>query len=197
GCAGDFWGVYPLDERGRMLVAIGDVTGHGVASATVTAAAAAACDVIVRRMRDKLDLAELVAALDIAVRRVGRGELQMTCFASILDPEARTISYVSCGQTTPYVCRAGAGEVELTAPVGHRARARGGVAMKLRVLSYNIHKCIGGVDRRYDPTRIGEVIRALDSDVVLLQEVDANVPRSNHDHQVDVVGELIGLRYRS
>ena len=34
--------------------------------------------------------------------------------------------------------------------------------MRLRVLSYNIHKCIGGADRRYDPTRIGEVIRALE-----------------------------------
>src|SRR5690606_32222324 len=33
-CAGDFWGVYPLGER-AVLVAIGDVTGHGVASATV------------------------------------------------------------------------------------------------------------------------------------------------------------------
>ncbi len=47
--------------------------------------------------------------------------------------------------------------------------------MKLRVLSYNIHKCIGGVDRRYDPSRIVEVIRKLDVDIVMLQEVDAGV----------------------
>ncbi|MBL0219425.1 MAG: endonuclease/exonuclease/phosphatase family protein [Myxococcales bacterium] len=50
--------------------------------------------------------------------------------------------------------------------------------MKLRVLSYNIHKCIGGVDRRYEPSRIVEVIRKLDADVVMLQEVDAGVKRS-------------------
>jgi len=69
--------------------------------------------------------------------------------------------------------------------------------VKLRVLSYNIHKCIGGVDRRYHPERVAEVISKLDPDVLLLQEVDANVPRSKHDRQVDVLGELVGMRYRT
>src|SRR6185295_17306010 len=79
-CAGDFWGVYPL-AGGRVLVAIGDVTGHGVASATVTAAAAAACDVAVRRFGGELELGQLVTALEAAVRRVGGGQLAMSCFA--------------------------------------------------------------------------------------------------------------------
>ena len=57
--------------------------------------------------------------------------------------------------------------------------------MRLRVLSYNIHKCIGGVDRRYEPSRIVEVIRKLDCDVLMLQEVDAGVSRSNGDRQVE------------
>jgi endonuclease/exonuclease/phosphatase family metal-dependent hydrolase len=69
--------------------------------------------------------------------------------------------------------------------------------MKLRVLSYNIHKCIGGVDRRYDPQRVAEVINHQHADVLLLQEVDHDVPRSNRDRQVDVLGDLVGMRYRS
>ena len=69
--------------------------------------------------------------------------------------------------------------------------------MKLRVLSYNIHKCIGGVDRRYDPQRVAEVINHQHADVLLLQEVDHEVPRSNRDRQVDVLGDLVGMRYRS
>jgi endonuclease/exonuclease/phosphatase family metal-dependent hydrolase len=69
--------------------------------------------------------------------------------------------------------------------------------VKLRVLSYNIHKCIGGVDRRYEPTRICEVIRKLDADILMLQEVDAGVARSKGDAQVDVLGEELGLPYRS
>ncbi len=69
--------------------------------------------------------------------------------------------------------------------------------MKLRVVSYNIHKCIGGVDRRYEPERVAEVLRNLEADVLLLQEVDHNVPRSNRDRQVDLLGELVGMRYRT
>ena len=125
-CAGDFWGVYPLD-RGRVLIAIGDVTGHGVASATVTAAAAAACDVAVRRHGKALELGGFIAALDAAVRRVGGGELSMTCFAAILDPEARSISYVSCGHTTPYLCRSSDQDLELQALVG-RGNPLGGAS---------------------------------------------------------------------
>jgi len=115
-CAGDFWTVTPLgapspaaqasgtDDR-AVLIAIGDVTGHGVASAMVTAAAIGACDVCVRRSGPALDLAELVAALDAAVRRVGGGGLAMTYAAAILDPARREIRFVSCGHTAPYLCR--------------------------------------------------------------------------------------------
>ena len=127
-CAGDFWTVHSLDEH-RVLVTIGDVTGHGVASAMVTAAAVGACEVFVRRAADRgsmtgpklVDLGELVHALDAAVRRVGGGELAMTCFASIIDSNTKTISYVSCGHTAPYVCRTpatGDKGVELHALVG-------------------------------------------------------------------------------
>ncbi len=69
--------------------------------------------------------------------------------------------------------------------------------MKLKVVSYNIHKCIGGVDRRYEPERTAEVLRNLEADVLLLQEVDHDVPRSNRDRQVDLLGELVGMRYRA
>jgi endonuclease/exonuclease/phosphatase family metal-dependent hydrolase len=69
--------------------------------------------------------------------------------------------------------------------------------MRLRVLSYNIHKCIGGVDRRYEPQRVAEVIHKLDPDVLMLQEVDDGVPRSNGDSQVHVLGELLGMKHRS
>jgi endonuclease/exonuclease/phosphatase family metal-dependent hydrolase len=43
----------------------------------------------------------------------------------------------------------------------------------VRILSYNIHGCIGR-DRREDPDRILEVIRQADADVVGLQEVHSD-----------------------
>ena len=42
--------------------------------------------------------------------------------------------------------------------------------MPLRLMTYNIHKGIGGVDRRYDLQRIIDVIRHYDPDIVFLQE---------------------------
>jgi endonuclease/exonuclease/phosphatase family metal-dependent hydrolase len=69
--------------------------------------------------------------------------------------------------------------------------------MKLRLVTYNIHKGIGGVDRRYRLERISAVLGAIDADVCLLQEVDEGVPRSRHDRQVDVLGEALGYPHRA
>jgi serine phosphatase RsbU (regulator of sigma subunit) len=118
-CAGDFWTVMPLGpgDEPPVLIAIGDVTGHGVASAMVTAAAIGACELCVRRDGAALDLGELVTALDAAVRRVGGGALAMTCCAVILDPAARDIRFTSSGHPAAYLVRAGA-QTELHALVG-------------------------------------------------------------------------------
>jgi len=131
-CAGDFWGVYPLGDR-RVLVAIGDVAGHGIASSMVTAAAAAAVDVAVRRYGKDLELTNLITALDAAVRRVGGGQLSMTAFAAVLDPDAREIRFISCGHTTPYLIRQG-DELELQALVGRGNPLGGGGSVGAKVL---------------------------------------------------------------
>jgi endonuclease/exonuclease/phosphatase family metal-dependent hydrolase len=60
------------------------------------------------------------------------------------------------------------------------------VCVKLRVLSYNIHRAIG-VDRRFRPDRIESIVGYYGPDVVLLQEVDQGVPRS---HELDLGREL-------
>ncbi|NND98875.1 MAG: endonuclease [Pirellulaceae bacterium] len=69
--------------------------------------------------------------------------------------------------------------------------------MKFRLATYNIHKGIGGVDRRYDPDRIVETLQHCEPDVVFLQEVDDGVPRSRHDRQVDLLGEALELPHRA
>ena len=68
--------------------------------------------------------------------------------------------------------------------------------MHLRILTYNIHKCIGGLDRQYRPERIAETILHHHADIVLLQEVDEQARRSNRDRQVDLLGDMLGLRHR-
>ena len=54
----------------------------------------------------------------------------------------------------------------------------------LRVASYNIHGCIGN-DGRRDPERIRRVIRALDADVIALQEVQSDSERPLLDYLVE------------
>ena len=58
--------------------------------------------------------------------------------------------------------------------------------MRLRVLSYNIHRAIG-VDRRFRPERIASIIEYYNPDVAMLQEVDDGAPRSR---EMDLGREL-------
>jgi len=53
----------------------------------------------------------------------------------------------------------------------------------MRLLSWNIHKGIGGRDRRYSLERIVAVIEAENPDLACLQEVDRGVRRSRFDDQ--------------
>jgi endonuclease/exonuclease/phosphatase family metal-dependent hydrolase len=53
----------------------------------------------------------------------------------------------------------------------------------MRLLSYNIHKGIGGRDRLYRIERIIRVIAEQSPDLVCLQEVDRNVRRTRHEDQ--------------
>lgn len=69
--------------------------------------------------------------------------------------------------------------------------------MHLRALSWNIHKCVGGLDRRYDPERASRVIAAARPDIVLLQEVAQNGRRFRGERQVELLGERLGFRHRT
>jgi endonuclease/exonuclease/phosphatase family metal-dependent hydrolase len=59
----------------------------------------------------------------------------------------------------------------------------------MRLLSYNIHKGVGGRDRLYRIERIIQVIQAENPDLVCLQEVDRNCRRSQHDDQPLLLAE--------
>ncbi|MFO0912522.1 MAG: endonuclease/exonuclease/phosphatase family protein [Pirellulales bacterium] len=63
--------------------------------------------------------------------------------------------------------------------------------MRFRVMTYNIHKGIGGVDRRYQLERVAETIAHCEPDIVLLQEVDRDVPRSGRHDQAHRLAELL------
>jgi len=103
-CGGDWWSTHAL-AGGRTLVLVGDVTGHGVAAAMVTAAAKGCYDVALRLMGDDVDLAQLLGHLHRAVRRTGGDQFYMTCFATLIDPGAGVVRFANAGHVVPYVCR--------------------------------------------------------------------------------------------
>src|ERR1044071_7446940 len=60
----------------------------------------------------------------------------------------------------------------------------------LRVATYNIHRC-RGLDGRTNPSRIAEVIRSIDADVIALQEViGAGTTSAGHAEEL---GALLGM----
>jgi len=59
----------------------------------------------------------------------------------------------------------------------------------VRLLTYNIHKGIGGRDRRYRLDRTIDVIERENPDLVCLQEVDRNVRRSRRHDQPAMLAE--------
>jgi serine phosphatase RsbU (regulator of sigma subunit) len=174
-CGGDWWAMYPLDGE-RVLVAVGDVTGHGVAAAMVTAAVKGACDATVRLAPAELDLVTLMERLDAAVRRAGGGRFHLTCFASLLDPAAGTVTFANAGHTVPYLLRAGGGaELELHALVargnplgaGHAPTARTSAKPLQRgdlVVWYTdgLVECLDPDGKQFGDRRMQRLLRKLD-----------------------------------
>ena len=109
-CGGDWWTCARACAGGKILVVIGDVTGHGVPSAMITAAAKAACDVARAHRRRQVTVTR--AARDHEprdLRERASASSSMTCFASIIDPQGATITYANAGHNFPYLFRPGDG----------------------------------------------------------------------------------------
>lgn len=68
-----------------------------------------------------------------------------------------------------------------------------GFADEVKLLTYNIHACIG-LDKKMDPARIAEVIRKTGADTVALQEVDKMTKRTNSD-QAAVIAKALGYHH--
>jgi phosphoserine phosphatase RsbU/P len=108
---GDWWTWHEL-VGGKVLLVVGDVTGHGVPSAMITAAAKAACDVARYVYRDDVTVSGLLEIMNHAIFESAQRRFVMTCFASIFDPQRRTITYANAGHNFPYLFRAGDGRSE-------------------------------------------------------------------------------------
>jgi len=66
--------------------------------------------------------------------------------------------------------------------------------VRLRVLSYNIHRAIG-LDRRFVPERIAAIVGFYQPDLALLQEVDEGAPRSREMDLGRELARVLGFQH--
>ena len=212
-CGGDWWSVHEL-EHGRVLVLIGDVTGHGVAAAMVTAAAKGCYDVAQRLMREEVDLVRLLGLLDATVRHAGGSQFYMTCFATLLDPAAGKVRFANAGHVVPYVVRPGEAGMELDVlaargdPLGagdpekyvqHEADLRDGDLLVW--YTDGLVECANPHRQQFGDRRMQRMLRRLDRGVTDVAAVRDHVVRAavafQEGHPADdditlVVGRITG-----
>jgi sigma-B regulation protein RsbU (phosphoserine phosphatase) len=98
---GDYYDVIPL-AGGRYVIAIGDVSGKGTPAALLMANLQATIRALVPL---ELSLSELTRRVnDLMCQNTG-GDRFITFFWGIIDPVARTLTYVNAGHNLPFLAR--------------------------------------------------------------------------------------------
>ena len=100
-CGGDWWVYYQLPD-GRQLVAIGDVTGHGIPATMIAAAARGAVGALVDH-EPNLTCEKILDRLNTVVREIGQDHYWMTCVVAFIDPANKLIRFANAGHTIPFV----------------------------------------------------------------------------------------------
>ncbi|HEY4240206.1 MAG TPA: SpoIIE family protein phosphatase [Kofleriaceae bacterium] len=109
-CGGDWW-MYRKLSNGRMLLVVGDATGHGIHSAMIAATARGAVEALSGIDERLLTPDQVLRAVDSAIRQVGDHNVLMTAFAAVFDSGTGTLHYANAGQNFPYVVKLGAQRV--------------------------------------------------------------------------------------
>jgi len=105
-CSGDWWGHFNFDE-GVDLVCVGDVTGHGAASALVTAMTQATCMAYANTARlgkskDYMHPSNLLHQINKIVYDTFKGKFFMTFFAMLFDTKTGVVRACNAGHNFPY-----------------------------------------------------------------------------------------------
>ena len=124
-CGGDWW-MHRKLSGSRVLIVIGDATGHGIHSAMIAATARGAVEALAALavLEDKpLAPEQALRAIDSAIRNVGEHHVLMTAFAAVFDTDTGMLHYANAGQNFPYILRCGEGrtlkDAEILATAGN------------------------------------------------------------------------------
>ncbi len=108
---GDFYDIQPLGD-GRLVIAVGDVSGKGSPAALLMALLLAMFRTLVPLIEDEqLDVSEIARRLNVQVSKHAPGNRFITLFCGVFRPATGELQYVNAGHTQPLVVRAG-GEID-------------------------------------------------------------------------------------
>ncbi len=106
-CSGDWWGAFDLGFD-TDLICIADVTGHGAASALVTAMTQAACLSFAKRnyqSAQPISPARLLTEINDIVCTTFKGGIYMTFFAVVIDHRNKVMRASNAAHNFPFVLR--------------------------------------------------------------------------------------------
>lgn len=102
-CGGDWW-TYFVTKQGKCITLVGDVTGHGTASAMVCAVVKGYADSFL--VKDNIKLSEIISELNLVVCHIGKSiQRLMTMVAISIDEQTGELRYVNAGHPHPLVIR--------------------------------------------------------------------------------------------
>ncbi len=95
---GDYFDCIAIDED-RMLFVIADISGKGLSAALLMSNLQANLHALVNKQDCNLE--ELVVKLNIAIKKITKGEKYLTLFVSIFDKKERSLTYINAGHIPP------------------------------------------------------------------------------------------------
>ncbi len=170
---GDYYDIKRLPDD-RILLIIGDVTGHGVGPAMVMAMA----KIMVEYCLSDFDLERFTVAFNDALFKLMKRRRFMSCFLAIVDTKRHLIQMVNAGHNFPYLVHGSAKLLEdlgNSYPIGSRSTLKPKVVeMPIEPGDTLVFYTDGLIETEADSRQIGyEGVAA-----VLPTCIDANVPAS-------------------
>ena len=114
-CAGDWWHYRQIGDQ--MIVVIGDVTGHGVSAALITAAAhsafAALMEELAKTPTQAISAALIVERLNVGIFATCGGSSSMSFQASVIDLIEGKLSFINAEHRPAYIFRQSTDEMAM------------------------------------------------------------------------------------
>lgn len=144
-CGGDWWGSLTLGRK--LVLLIGDATGHGVPAALITAAAHS-CAMTLERMSHRVKDLELSPAfildmLNASIFHAGQGRVKMTFFVVVLDTDTGGLEYANASHEQPFIGRIGRDNEVTMDSLSTKPDACLGESLTTRFTEHRGDLCIG------------------------------------------------------